>query len=115
MFKFRRKRRHYEDINPEDVFIDSENLPGFESSRFEGRLEKPMSHTLFVFMKAGLGIVALILISKLWILSVRQGPVYAQISENNRLEQTLVFANRGVIYDRNKVELATNVSVINRS
>jgi len=115
MFKFRRKRRHYEDINPEDVFIDSENLPGFESSRFEGRLEKPMSHTLFVFMKAGLGIVALILISKLWILSVRQGPVYAQISENNRLEQTLVFANRGVIYDRNKVELATNVIKVDGS
>ncbi|OHA89660.1 MAG: hypothetical protein A2832_01235 [Candidatus Zambryskibacteria bacterium RIFCSPHIGHO2_01_FULL_44_22b] len=106
--KFKR-RPSYQNINPEDVFIDSENLPGFESSRFEGRLEKPMSHGLFIFMKGSLLIIALILVSKLWILSVRQGPVYTQISENNRLEQTLVFANRGVIYDRNKVELATNV------
>src|SRR6185369_12972488 len=36
------------------------------------------------------------------------GTVYAQISENNRLEQGLIFANRGAILDRNGVELATN-------
>lgn len=103
-----RQRKIYKDINPEDVFLDSENLPGFESSRFEGRLEKPMSRQLFIVMKSALIVAGLVLVSKLWILSVKDGPLYAQISENNRLEETLIFANRGIIYDRNKVELATN-------
>src|SRR3989338_2929818 len=49
------------------------------------------------------------LISKLWTLDIKNGSLYARISENNRLEHTLIFADRGVIYDRNMLELATNV------
>ena len=105
--KFKR-RRSYQDINPEDVFLDSANLPGFESSRFEGRIEKPIGRGMFLFVKTTLIIVGLVLVSKLWILAINKGEVYAEISENNRLEETIVFADRGVIYDRNKVELATN-------
>jgi len=56
-----------------------------------------------------LSLVILALISKLWVLGVKQGSVYAEISENNRLEQTLIFANRGLIFDRNMLELATNI------
>ncbi|MBI1974489.1 MAG: hypothetical protein HYS51_01370 [Candidatus Zambryskibacteria bacterium] len=101
-------RHSYQDINPEDIFLDSANLPGFESSRFEGRLEKPMSHSLFIILKGALVVIALILLSKLAILSVINGAVYAEISESNRLEKTTVFASRGIILDRNRVELATN-------
>jgi len=96
------KKRQYQDINPEDIFIDATNLPGFEEHRFEGRMEKPMGWEIV------LAVIILALVSKLWVLGIKQGPTYAQISENNRLEQTLIFANRGVIYDRNKRELATN-------
>lgn len=103
-----RKRRSYQDINPEDVFLDSENLSGFESARLEGKLEKPMSGQLFLAVKAGLLVLSLVLVSRLWILSVQNGPIYARMSENNRLERTLIFANRGLIYDRNKLELAAN-------
>jgi penicillin-binding protein 2 len=35
--------------------------------------------------------------------------VYAQISANNSLSRDIIFADRGVIYDRNGVALATNV------
>lgn len=112
MFKYLfgkiKPKRNYQDINPEDVFLDATNLPGFENARFEGRIEKPMSHGTFLFIKGILLVLGLVLVSKLFILTVKQGPLYAQISENNSLEQTLVFANRGVIYDRNRVELATN-------
>lgn len=104
----KRFRRKYQDIDPEDIFIDSTNLPGFEEHRFEGRIEKPMGRETFFVMKIVLMLIILILISKLWILGIKQGSIYAQISENNRLEQTLIFANRGVIYDRDRRELATN-------
>lgn len=100
--------RKYQDINPEDIFIDSENLPGFEEHRFEGRIEKPMGQETFLVLKIVLAVIILALISKLWVLGINLGSTYAQISENNRLEQTIIFANRGIIYDRNMRELATN-------
>src|SRR3989344_4575973 len=111
MFKkfFRKiKKRQYQDINPEDIFIDSTNLPGFEEHRFEGRMEKPMGWETFFILKIVLSVIILALVSKLWVLEIKQGSTYAQISEDNRLEQTLIFANRGVIYDRGMQELATN-------
>src|SRR3989338_11647202 len=102
------KKRQYQDINPEDIFIDSTNLPGFEEHRFEGRMEKPMGWETFFILKIVLSMIILALVSKLWVLGIKQGSTYAQISEDNRLEQTLIFANRGVIYDRGMRELATN-------
>src|SRR3989344_454157 len=102
------KKRKYQDISPEDIFIDSTNLPGFEEHRFEGRIEKPMSPKTFLVMKIVLILVMIALVSKLMILSIKQGSIYTQISENNRLEHTLIFADRGIIYDRNMRELATN-------
>lgn len=103
-----RLSRKYEDINPEDIFLDSANLPGFDEHSLEGRIEKPMGRGTFLGLKIVLALIVVGLLSKLWILGVKDGEAYAQISENNRLEQTLIFANRGVITDRNGVELATN-------
>lgn len=99
----------YRDINPEDIFIDSTNLPDFDEGRFEGRIEKPMNSYTFLWVKIVFAIILIVLGSKLWVLGIRESHIYAQISENNRLEHTLIFANRGVIYDRNMVELAGNV------
>ncbi|MFZ2484921.1 MAG: penicillin-binding transpeptidase domain-containing protein [Minisyncoccia bacterium] len=101
-------RRKYQDINPEDIFLDSTNLPGFEEHRFEGRIEKPMGEQTFLVIKIVLALIVIALVSKLWVLGIKQGSVYTQISRNNSLEQTLIFANRGVIYDRGMRELATN-------
>ncbi|MDO8565525.1 MAG: penicillin-binding transpeptidase domain-containing protein [bacterium] len=103
-----RVERKYQDINPEDIFLDSTNLPGFDSTMLEGRIERPMGSTTFASVKVVLCIIVLIMMGKLWSLSILDGPVYAEISDNNRLEQTLVFANRGLITDRNGLELAGN-------
>ncbi len=101
--------RKYQDINPEDIFLDSTNLPGFEAHALEGRIERPMGRETFSVLKVIFALIIISLASKLWILGIKDGPVYAEISDNNRLEQTLVFANRGVITDRNGIELAGNV------
>lgn len=100
--------RKYQDINPEDIFLDSTNLPGFEEYALEGRIERPISHKTFSFLKIFLGVLMLLLVGRLWSLSIKDGAIYAEISENNRLEQTIIFANRGAILDRNGVELAAN-------
>lgn len=100
--------RKYKDINPEDIFLDSANLPGYEAHSFEGRLERPVEPTTMFAVKLVLALIVAGLVGKLWFLSVWKGETYAHISESNRLEETLVFANRGAILDRNGLELAGN-------
>ncbi|OHA91221.1 MAG: hypothetical protein A2758_01980 [Candidatus Zambryskibacteria bacterium RIFCSPHIGHO2_01_FULL_49_18] len=102
------KKIKYQEINPEDIFLDSANLPGFDEYALEGRIERPMESAIFMGMKIALVFLVALLIGKLWILSVKDGEVYAQISDRNRLEETFIFANRGVITDRQGVELAIN-------
>lgn len=98
----------YRDINPEDVFLDSTNLPGFEENRLEGRIERPVEGQTFLAIKIVLALLVFILIFRLWSLGIKDGEIYAEISDNNRLEQNIIFANRGLIYDKNMKELAKN-------
>jgi len=42
-------------IDPDEIFLDSSNLPQFDIDQFEGRLEKPISRSTFTL----LGIVCL--------------------------------------------------------
>jgi penicillin-binding protein 2 len=103
------KRKVYE-IDPDEIFLDSSNLPGHNASQFEGRLGKPVSgRALFV-----VGIVFLLIVgsfsSRAFFLQVTHGASYADISRGNSLNHTLIFATRGIIYDRAGRELAWNVA-----
>lgn len=100
--------RRYDDINPEDVFLDSANLPGLNQERFEGKMERPIGDRTFFLLRTVLVLIGIFLVGRLWGLEVSKGTVYATISEENRLEKTTIFADRGVIYDRNKMPLASN-------
>ncbi len=100
--------RKYRDIDPEDIFLDSTNLPGFDEHSFEGRIERPIEDQTFLFLKIIFISVVVLLGARLWNLQISEGEAYTKISENNRLNHTLIFSNRGVIVDRNGVELATN-------
>jgi len=115
MIKFDRKRgavkyeRREKDIAPDEIFIDSSNLPNFDVHQFEGRIEKSISRrSLFILV----GIIFLIFmsfLSRIWFLQIKNGDFYFTKSENNRLRNSLIFAKRGVIYDRLGTELAWNV------
>ena len=100
--------RKYKDIDPEDIFLDSTNLPGFDEHSFEGRIERPIENRTFLFIKFMFLFVVILLSARLWNLQISEGKEYTKISENNRLNHALIFSNRGVILDRNQVELATN-------
>lgn len=103
----RRKPRGYE-IEPDEIFLDASNLPAFDRSQLEGQLERSLSkHSLFLFGAVAC-LVAILFLAKIWELQITNGAVYAQQSENNRLEHTLIFADRGVIYDRRGEKLAWN-------
>lgn len=100
--------RKYKDIDPEDIFLDSANLPGFAEHRFHGRMEQPIESGTFLFVRIILVLTLVVFAGKLWALQISDGNTYAEISENNRLEHALIFADRGIIYDRNRIPLATN-------
>ncbi len=108
MIRIKKKIRGNTEIAPDEIFMDSHNSPKFDNQQFEGRIEKPISQiTLNVILVVFIGII-IIFIGKVWGLQIRNGDFYNQKSENNRLRHTPVFAVRGVIYDRNGVELAWN-------
>lgn len=107
---FRRSKnvRRYMEINPDEIFIDSSNLPEFDKDQFEGQIEKPISKnsirvTGIIFLLVAAGFMY-----KIVTLQVFAGEKYKNISENNRLHHSLLFAERGAITDREGILLAWN-------
>ncbi len=95
-------------IDPDEIFMDSHNLPQFDNTQFEGRLDKPISKTSLMVVLGFFILLGVSYTARAWTLQVKDGEMYALRSENNRLRHTPLFATRGVIYDRNGVELAWN-------
>ncbi len=102
-------RPEVREIDPDEIFLDSQNLPEFNRHQFEGRLERPISKRTIL---AVLGVFMCVLGLIWWqsfSLQVRQGETYEAKSTQNRLRHTIIFGSRGVFYDRNKTYLAWNV------
>ena len=95
-------------VDPDEIFLDSTNLENFDRQQFEGRIEKPIPQKTINFLGAFFVITILIFTVRLSYLQIQKGSVYRQRSENNTLEKVNIFADRGIIYDRNKKELVWN-------
>ena len=104
---FRRSHKHTL-IEPDEIFLDSSNLPQFDTHQFEGRIERPISKNTFLLLGVAIFMIVLLLTGRLWMLQVVHGSSYSERSEENRLQDIHLFAERGLIYDRNGVELAWN-------
>jgi len=97
------------EIAPDEIFLDSSNVPDFDRARFEGRLEKPLSERIFVSLAGALAALFLIIIVRTWNLQITNGATFASESAHNSLESVTLFAPRGVITDIFGVVLAENV------
>jgi penicillin-binding protein 2 len=107
-FLRRKKYKRDPEISPDEIFLDSSNLPNFNKNSLEGRLEKPLSARTYVGMGITIVVIFVILIVQATHLEILQGSTYATRSEENLLRPTVIFAQRGVISDRNGVPLVTN-------
>lgn len=107
MWLSRRKRRKTE-IEPDEIFIDSSNIPQFDKEQFEGRIEKPIDSRSLLF--AGTLIVLLFVAygARAFTLMVVEGSAYAKQAAENQLAESIIFAERGIILDRTGLELAFN-------
>lgn len=108
LWRRNKKRIKTRELHPDEILLDVSNLPAFNVQQFEGRMEKAIPkkslQTLFFVML----FVALIFVVRLGQLQIVRGAHYATKSEQNSLDHIPVFADRGLIYDRNGVELAWN-------
>src|SRR5688500_9154552 len=95
-------------VEPYEIFLDSKNLENFDRQQFEGRIEKTISKKNISFLGLVFIIAIIIFESRLGYLQIKNGEAYLRRSESNTLESQIIFADRGIIYDRNKVDLAWN-------
>ncbi len=95
-------------VEPDEIFLDSKNLENFDQQQFEGRIEKPIPKRTIFFLGIFFMIIAGIFSSRLGYLQIQKGEVYYKKSENNTLERQIIFADRGIVYDRNKKEIIWN-------
>ena len=96
------------EITPDDIFLDSSNLPGLAVEQFEGRIERPVSPISIWSVGAVFFVIVLMFGFRAFSLQVLQGAQLAAVAQENRLAHSLIFAERGVIYDRKGMELAWN-------
>lgn len=111
----RRKRgkikNSYFFVEPDEIFLDSKNIGQFDTQQFEGRIEKPITKKTINFLGSFFVFFMLVLVFQLENLQVKKGEDYLHRSEDNTLEEVILFADRGVIYDRFGVELAWNKKI----
>ena len=111
MFKkfFGKKRfEKSRELEPEEIFADSMNLPGHDRLRAEGRLEQTIPRKTF-FMFAFLMAVGLaVIIFRLFHLQLIRGEEYLAASNKNISYTLFTAPPRGIIYDRNMKVLASN-------
>ncbi|MEX0931088.1 MAG: penicillin-binding transpeptidase domain-containing protein, partial [Candidatus Paceibacterota bacterium] len=105
MFKRRSKKQS---VEFDEILLDTSNLPSFNQGRMEGRMEMPITSRNIFIVGAIFLLIMLGFFGKLFSLQILHGAEYRERSEANRLEEGLIVAERGVIYDRNDEMLVWN-------
>ena len=105
---FRKNKIKKTFVETDEIFLDSKNLQNFDRQQFEGRIEKPIPRKTIQFLGVFLLLITIIFAVRLVYLQIENGDSYRKRSENNLLKKINIFTERGIIYDRNKKELAWN-------
>jgi len=95
-------------VEPDEIFLDSKNLENFDRQQFEGRIEKPISKKTVLVLGVSFFIIAFFFSARLSYLQIKKGEAFYKRSEDNTLTKAVIFADRGIIYDRNGKEMAWN-------
>ncbi|HEY4483184.1 MAG TPA: penicillin-binding transpeptidase domain-containing protein [Candidatus Paceibacterota bacterium] len=103
-----KSQRQDEEIFPDEIFLDSSNLPQFDTQQFEGRIERAISKRAVYALAVVISLSMLGFVYRLGDLQIARGQAYRTRSEQNSLRSTPILTERGVIYDRNKTLLAWN-------
>ena len=106
--KLKKTKRRGGEISPDEIFLDDINLPKFDKSQLEGRIERPLGSGSALALGAFFVLALFVFGGRLWQIQITEGEQYAERSRDNTLKTTPLFAERGGITDRNREPLAWN-------
>ncbi len=106
----RRRISIHKELEPDEIFLDSTNLPSFEKERLEGRLEQPFSRRTFWYLSAFLVMIFMGLWFKAFKLEAVDGKEFSLRADQNRLRVRPLWPSRGLIFDRTGQIVAQNKS-----
>jgi penicillin-binding protein 2 len=109
MFWNKRTKTKQTLISPEEILLDAHNLPAHDPHNAEGRINTPIGPRALIPLMLIAALTGLLLVGRSVQLMALEGDAYQELSERNRLGHSPIFAERGIIYDRNGVELAWNI------
>jgi len=95
-------------ISPDEIFLDSKNIPNFDSHQFEGRIEKPIGFRVFWFLTVLFLMAGIFLFGRIGQLQIVRGEYLSERAANNHLRLVPLTPERGLILDRSGEILAWN-------
>ncbi|MCB9809346.1 hypothetical protein H6776_03045 [Candidatus Nomurabacteria bacterium] len=105
---FRHSYKSQDHVLPEDTFFEALNVSSFDEQQMEGVLEQSLPARILVTLVGLVLVLGTIVVVQLFRLQVIQGAERYKQSEDNRLIEEIIFAQRGVIFDRSGIPLAWN-------
>ena len=103
-----RRSRPIREIAPDEIFLDSSNLPRRNDPQFEARVVRPLESRALAGVGIVFVVVLVVFVARSFDLGVVHGATYAEVSRENRLDRSVVFATRGIVYDRTGQRIAWN-------
>lgn len=102
-------RRADVEIEPEEIFMDSVNSPGFRHEMQEGRIERPIARLAFSVLGAVMALGIFAILGRLADLNILKGDKLLEQSDINKTYPIVISAPRGIFYDRAAVPLVENI------
>lgn len=102
------ERRERGSVDPDEIFLDSSNIPSFDRDQFEGRIETPITKRYLIALAYLFALVACIYTGRAFLLQILSGEFYFNRAATNNLRREVIFAHRGIIVDRTDKPLVWN-------
>ncbi len=102
------RKRRYQPVEPDQIFIDAANLPQFDTARLEGQIERPITSKTYRNFLLLSGLIGLVALGQLLHLQVLRFDSFSARAEENRLAHTTIISERGLLLDRTGVALTFN-------
>ena len=106
--KYKVKRKFKEDIEPEEIFLDSKRLKESPEAERE-KLEKPIKEKVLKLFFIFTTVLLVLLFVQTFHLQIIKGDYWRNLADENRIRSYPIKALRGIIYDKNKIPLAINI------
>ena len=104
----RLRDRYTKMVDVEEVLLDASNIPEFNQGRLEGKRELPIARKSVRTVGIIFACISTAFLYQIFNLQIVRGDEFKEIAERNRVNEVLIIAERGVVYDRNGEMIAWN-------